>query len=374
MNVAFVYDRVNKWGGAERVLLALHKIWPDAPLFTAVYDKKRASWADVFRVHPSLLQRIPFATHAHESLLGLTPIAFETFTFDEYDVVISVTSAEAKNVITKPDTLHICYCLTPTRYLWSGFTQYMNQPGFGLFSGVAAVALRLMAPVLREWDIVSASRPDYYVAISHRVKQRIETYYHRDVTDVIYPPVDTQLFRRSSGKRTKKRSYFLTVSRLVSYKRLDILIQAFNTLGFPLVIIGDGWQKQELKSQAQSNIRFIDRHLTDSELVRYYEGCRAFVYVADEDFGLAAAEAQAIGVPVIAYGQSGVAEIVKEHVSGVLYDYQTADSLITAVREFLTQEFLESACRKQVEHMGETYFRKHIERLVNGLYQNHKQL
>ncbi len=372
MNVAFVYDRVNKWGGAERVLLALHKIWPAAPLFTAVYDKKRASWADVFRVHPSFLQRIPFATHAHESLLGLTPIAFESFTFDEYDVVISVTSAEAKNVITKPDTLHICYCLTPTRYLWSGFTQYMNQPGFGLFSGIAAAALRLMAPVLREWDIVSASRPDYYVAISQRVKQRIETYYHRDVTDVIHPPVDTQLFRRTSGKRTKKRSYFLTVSRLVSYKRLDILIQAFNALGLPLVIIGDGWQKRELKSQARSNIRFIDRHLTDSELVRYYEGCRAFVYAADEDFGLAAAEAQAIGVPVIAYRQSGVAEIVKEHVSGVLYDHQTADSLIAAVREFLTQEYTASDCRAQVSNMSEGHFRKRMHSLVTKLYQKQK--
>lgn len=369
MNVAFVYDRVNKWGGAERVLLALHKIWPDAPLFTAVYDKKRASWADVFRVHPSFLQRIPFATHAHESLLGLTPIAFESFTFDEYDVVISVTSAEAKNVITKPDTLHICYCLTPTRYLWSGFTQYMNQPGFGRLSGVAAAGLRLMAPVLREWDIVSASRPDYYVAISQRVKQRIETYYHRDVTDVIYPPVDTQLFRRKQGKRTKKRSYFLTVSRLVSYKRLDILIEAFNKLGLPLVIIGDGWQKRELKSQADSNIRFIDRHLTDSELVRYYEGCRAFVYAADEDFGLAAAEAQAIGIPVIAYRQSGVAEIVKEHVSGVLYDHQSTDSLTAAVREFLTQEFTAGDCRKQVSHMSEGHFRKRIHSLVTTLYQ-----
>ncbi|MEK7533188.1 MAG: glycosyltransferase [Patescibacteria group bacterium] len=375
MNVALVYDRVNKWGGAERVLLALHKIWPTAPLFTAVYDKKRASWADVFRVHPSFLQRIPFAKYAHESLLGLTPIAFESFTFDEYDVVLSVTSAEAKNVITKPDTLHICYCLTPTRYLWSGFTQYMNQPGFGIWSWGAAIGLRSLAPVLRAWDIVAASRPDYYIAISHRVKKRIEMYYHREVIDVIYPPVDTTRFqRRRAGRGTKKGSYFLTVSRLVSYKRLDVLIHAFNHLGLPLIIIGDGRQKRELSGIAQSNIQFIDRHLTDSELVRYYEGCRAFVYAADEDFGLAAAEAQAIGIPVIAYRQSGVAEIVKDHVSGILFEHQTADSLIQAVTSFQAEVFTSAACRKQVEDMDEKSFRRRIRAQVVTLYQKNKHI
>lgn len=375
MRIALVYDRVNKWGGAERVLLALHKIWPTAPLFTAVYDKKRASWADVFRVHPSFLQRVPFAKYAHESLLGLTPIAFESFTFDAYDVVISVTSAEAKNVITKPDTLHICYCLTPTRYLWSGFTQYMNQPGFGIWSTAAAIGLRLLAPMLRVWDIVAASRPDYYIAISGRVKKRIEMYYHREVIDVIYPPVDTTRFQRSrAGSGVKKRSYFLTVSRLVSYKRLDILIHAFNQLGLVLVIIGDGHQKRELKGLAQSNIQFIDRHLTDSELVRYYEGCRAFVYAADEDFGLAAAEAQAMGVPVIAYRQSGVAEIVKEDVSGMLFGAQTPDSLIEAVTAFQSKVFVSEACRKQVENMNEKSFRKRMRVLVNGLYQKNKHI
>ncbi len=375
MNVALVYDRVNKWGGAERVLLALHKIWPSAPLFTAVYDKKRASWADVFAVKPSFLQRIPFATHAHESLLGLTPIAFESFTFDEYDVVVSVTSAEAKNVITKPGTLHICYCLTPTRYLWSGFEQYMSQPGFGMFSSMAAMGLEMLAPTLRQWDIVAASRPDYYIAISSRVKSRIETYYHREVHDVIYPPVSPEVFQTSlkTGPQ-KKGQYFLTVSRLVSYKRLDIVIKAFNHLRLPLVIIGDGRQKRELRSLAGPTIRFIDRYLTDSELVRYYEGCRAFVYAADEDFGLAPAEAQAVGIPVIAYRQSGVAEIVKENVSGVLFDEQTPESLIEAVTVFGTREFSARSCRNQVRHLGERQFRNRIHALVNSLYKKQHSL
>ena len=374
MNVAFVYDRVNKWGGAERVLLALHKIWPKAPLFTAVYDKKSAVWADVFLVQPSFLQRIPGATFAHESLPGFTPIAFETFTFDEYDVVISVTSAEAKNIITKPHTLHICYCLTPTRYLWSGFDQYVNQPGLGVLSAVAGWGLKTFAPMLRRWDVVAASRPDYFIAISNRVKQRIQKYYGRDVFRVVYPPVDTNRFTSRGVSVNTKGSYFLTVSRLVSYKRLDIIIRAFNALALPLVIIGDGRQKHELRRMAGPSVRFIDHHLTDSELVRYYEGCRAFVYAADEDFGLAAAEAQALGVPVIAYRQSGVAEIVKDRVSGVLFDHQTAESLGAAVGEFMSLKFSKEVCRAQVEAMSEEHFRRQISDIVRDLYQKNKHI
>lgn len=373
MKVALVYDRVNKWGGAERVLLALHKIWPDAPLYTAVYDKKRATWADVFSVTPSFLQYIPGAARAHESLLGLTPMAFESFSFQEYDVVISVTSAEAKNIITQPHTLHICYCLTPTRYLWSGFDHYQKEPGLGILSGLARFGLKMWAPLLRSWDEIAASRPDYYVAISERVKARIEKYYKRTVTDVIYPPVDMKRFA-SRGVRKHTKGYFLTVSRLVSYKRIDVIIRAFNRLGLPLVIIGDGRQKNDLKKIATSTIRFIDHHLTDSELVGYYEGCRGFVYAADEDFGLAAAEAQALGVPVIAYRQSGVAEIVKDNVSGILFDDQTPESIIKAVKLFALKEFEGEACRSQVERIDEEHFRRHMEKLVSSLYQQYTHI
>jgi len=369
MNVALVYDRVNKWGGAERVLLALHAIWPNAPLFTAVYDKKRASWADVFTVHPSFLERIPFAKFTHESLPLLTPIAFESFSFDGYDLVISVTSAEAKNIITKPGTLHICYCLTPTRYLWSSYEQYQKQPGLGFLSPVAAWALRQFAPTLRSWDLVAASRPDYYVAISKRVANRIETYYKREATAVIYPPVNTRLFSQKMklSDANSDASYFLTVSRLVSYKKIDVIIRAFNKLELPLVIVGDGRQKWELKKMAKSNIRFIDRHLTDSELVRYYEGCRAFVFAGDEDFGLAALEAQAMGRPVIAFRQSGIAEIVKDNVTGILFDHQTSASLTDAVRTFMTRKFSAHLCRKRAEEMSEEQFASKIKTLVTTL-------
>lgn len=369
MNVALVYDRVNKWGGAERVLLALHAMWPEAPLFTAVYDKKNARWADVFSVHPSFLQRIPFTLNAHESLPLLTPIAFESFTFDEYDVVISVTSAEAKDIITKPDTIHICYCLTPTRYLWSSYEQYQTRPGLGKISGIAATALKLTAPTLRAWDLVAASRPDYYVAISERVKDRITAYYSRDVSLVIPPPVDTKKFtlRKSTPGND---AYFLTVSRLVSYKRLDVIIRAFNILGLPLVIIGTGRQKKELMKLSRPNIQFIDRHLTDSELVRYYEGCRAFVFAADEDFGLAAAEAQSMGIPVISYRYSGISEIVKDGVSGVLFDSQTPESLIQAVKKFSIKTWKSDLCRNQAQNVSEYKFRERMLQFVASVAPN----
>jgi len=361
-----VYDRVNKWGGAERVLLALHTLWPDAPLFTAVYDRANARWADVFSVHPSFLQRIPLVKGTHESLPILTPIAFESFNFDAYDVVISVTSAEAKDIITKPETIHICYCLTPTRYLWSSYDQYQKKPGLGLMSGIAGAGLRAMAPLLRSWDLTASSRPDYYVAISKRVRKRIETYYKRDVTAVIYPPVDTDRFALRKNIDTTQ-AYFLTVSRLVSYKRLDVTIRAFNELGLPLVIIGTGRQRNELKKMAKSNIQFVDRHLTDSDLVRYYEGCRAFVFAADEDFGLAAAEAQAMGIPVISYRHSGVSEIVKDDISGILFDEQTPDSLIRAVHRFIDTQWNADQCRKQAMAVSEKAFQKEFKVIVETL-------
>lgn len=375
MRVALVYDRVNKWGGAERVLLALHKIFPQAPLFTAVYDRKRASWARVFNVHPSFLQRIPFAHYIHESLPIVTPMAFESFSFDEYDIVISVTSAEAKDIITKPETLHICYCLTPTRYLWSGYEQYQKNPGLGIFSAIASGVLRAFAPTLRNWDLIASHRADYYIAISERVKKRIETYYKREVAAVIHPPVDLTKFavQQDYVPKALDQPYYLTVSRLVSYKRLDIVIEAFNELGLPLVIVGDGRHKRVLQRMARTNIRFIDHHLTDSDLVRYYEGCRAFVFAGDEDFGLSALEAQAMGKPVIAYKESGIAEIVKDNDTGILFSEQTRESLTQAVIQCQTRKFSSTTARKQAEKFGEAKFCARMEKTVRQILETHRK-
>ncbi len=389
MKIALVYDRVNKWGGAERVLLALHEIWPEAPLYTAVYDAKRASWAKVFKIKTSFLQHIPLAKSYHELYPWLTPLAFETFTFDEFDVVISVTSAEAKGIITKPKTLHICYCLTPTRYLWSGYEQYQTNPGMGALSGLARVSHAALAPTLRRWDLVAASRPDYYLAISQRVAARIKKYYKREVESIIYPPVSLRhagldpASQRDSGSpyqstgqapvgMTVKKGFFLTVSRLVGYKRVDIVIEAFNKLGWPLVIIGDGLQKNELKAKAGSNVTFIDHHLTESELVDYYRNCRAFVYAGDEDFGIVAVEAAACGKPVIAYRESGIAEFVKDGVTGILFSEQTASSLEAAVKKLTHSSFDPDVCRSQAERFSKKRFMKEMKETVGRLYKTHQ--
>jgi glycosyltransferase involved in cell wall biosynthesis len=367
MKIALVYDRVNKIGGAERVLLALHEIWPEAPLFTAVYNPESATWADVFRVRPSFLNLIPFARTNHELLALLTPLAFETFDFAGYDVVLSVTSSDAKSVITRPGTLHICYCLTPNRYLWSGFGTYSRARDRGLFGNIAPRVLRRLAPALRRWDMISCQRPDIYIAISRTVKARIEKYYHRHVGAVIYPPVDTSFYIKQPGKDKipPRNGYFLTVSRMVGYKRLDILIDAFTRLGWPLVIIGSGRERNLLISRAGKNITFIDGNLTDTELAGYYKNCRGFVYAGDEDFGLVAVEAQASGVPVFTYRRSGMAEAVIEGKTGDFFDRQTAESLIGLMTSIRNKTYNPADCRQSALRFDKEIFRKNIFDFVN---------
>lgn len=371
MNVALVYDRVNKYGGAERVLEALHKLWPDAPLYTAVYDKRGAPWASSFDVRPSFLQRLPFAKSHHELLAPLAPLAFEQFTFDAYDVVITVTSAEAKGILTKPKTLHICYCLTPTRYLWSGFSTYEKSPGLGAFSQISAFFLRLLAPTLRGWDMLAATRPDHYIAISNRVARRIKKYYGQ-MSDVIYPPVATHKFRPAKDVQGKGE-YYLVVSRLVGYKRLDIIVEAFRDLGLPLVIIGAGRQKQELINKAAPTIRFINRHLTDSELAHYYQNCRAFIHTADEDFGISMVEAQACGKPVIAFKGSAASEIIIPGKTGLFFEKQSVASLKAAVTGSRRRRFDPAACRANALRFDTKAFKQAMMNSVESLYDAHKK-
>jgi glycosyltransferase involved in cell wall biosynthesis len=360
MKLAFVYDRVNKWGGAERVLLALHEIWPDAPLYTAVYDPSRAAWAKVFHVHASFLQYVPFARRHHELYPWLTPMAFESFSFDAFDVVLSVTSAEAKNIITKPGTVHICYCLTPTRYLWNAKKEYEE-------SGIAGKVLHLTAPMLKKWDLIASARPDYFLTISNHVKDRIKKYYNRNVDAVIYPPVDLDKFKINEKSKMKNDNYFLCISRLVPYKRIDLVIDAFNTLGWPLTIIGTGMGRRALRAGAKNNIAFITRYLTDAELVAYYQRCRAFVFAGDEDFGLIALEAQACGKPVICYRGSGMAETVIDGKTGILFDRATKESLLGALRTFSLGRYDSASCRANARRFGKGRFIKEMRAAVEKL-------
>lgn len=376
MKIALIYDRVNKWGGAERVLLALHELWPDAPLYTAVYDLEAAPWAKVFDIRTSFLRFMPFAKQHHELYPWLTPLAFESFSFDSFDVVVSVTSAEAKYIITKPGTLHICYCLTPTRYLWSGHELYRHLPGLGALSAVASPIFSRMTPMLRRWDFEASARPDYYIAISQHVADRIRKYYHREVDKVIYPPVDTKKFTINRVQRIKNQEndYFLVVSRFVAYKRIDIIVRAFNELGWPLIVIGEGSDCARLKRLAFTNVRFVPSHLTDEQLLGYYGSCRALVIAADEDFGLTAVEAQACGTPVIAYSKSGVAESVLEGVTGMLYEKQTIQALISALKQFNGRDFSARKCRENALRYDKSRFIESMKDTVQFLHQSYRSL
>ncbi len=373
MKVALVYDRVNKWGGAERVLLALHEMFPEAPLYTSVYDKKKAPWADIFDVKTSFLQNISFASSHHEFLAPLMPLAFESFSFDEYDLVISVTSESAKGIITKPGTTHLCYCLTPTRYLWSGYDEYFINDGFKKLT-------KLMVLRLRKWDLIASQRPDVYVGISQEVQSRIKKYYGRDA-GLIFPPVTLRHPERSEGSRLinrdssvepqndKSKDYYLVVSRLskfTKYKRIDIAIEAANKLKIPLRIIGDGGGRKELEAKSGPTVEFLGA-VSDEKLADYYKNCKALIFPGVEDFGLVMVEAQSFGKPVIAFKNGGSKEIIIDKRTGMFFDEQSAESLINAIRKFEKIKFDPKESKKNAQRFTLDKFKKDFLSVVNNL-------
>lgn len=362
MKVALVYDRVNKWGGAERVLLALHKLFPDAPLFTSVYNPETAPWASVFTIYTSFLQHIPFARSHHEFFAGLMPFAFENFNFDSYDLVISITSEAAKGIITQSHTKHICLCLTPTRYLWSGYDEYFSNP-------LIRLATKPLIEYLRSWDYIAAQRPDSYIAISKEVAKRIKKYYAREVS-VIYPPITINKSLLVSGqtlqrKQNMKKDYFLVVSRLsrfTSYKRVDLAIKAANKLKVPLVVVGDG-DIARFKEIAGPTITFTGR-ITDEELASYYANCKALIFPGNEDFGLTMVEAQSFSKPVVAYGKGGAREIVIEGKTGTFFNFQTVTALVDALKSFDETEYNSEDCIKNAQRFSFILFEKQLQSFI----------
>lgn len=374
MKVALVYDRINKFGGAERVLQALHDIWPEAPVFTSVYDREGVDWAKDWDIRTSFLQSLPFARKWHEGFGWLMPLAFESFDFSEFDVVISVTSEAAKGIITNPRQLHICYLLTPTRYLWSHAHDYLNiVPGFlKPLAGIFQSKLRI-------WDYAAAQRPDYIFSISKLAQSRCWKYYRRE-SEVVYPmlgllnPLNVErrtlnVEQRSthSVQRSAVKSYFLIVSRLVPYKRIDLAIEACNLLKLPLVVIGTGSEEKKLKELAGPTIKFTG-YLTDGELIEYYLNSKAVIMAQEEDFGLTAVEALSLGIPVISYQHSGAAEVVKNGDTGILFEEQSVDSLINAIekldklvkfRKLHNEIFLKKLFKEEFENKVIELWRKH---------------
>lgn len=369
MKIALVYDRVNKFGGAERVLKALHEIWPDAPLYTAVYDKKRASWADSFKVIPSWLGNVPGISTHHELIPFLMPFAFESFSFDQYDVVLSVTSSDAKGICTKPGTLHICYLLTPYRLLWNGYQSYMDQPGFGKLNGIVRTLLPGVIPSLRTWDVIASTRPDHIIAISRESARRCTAYYHLE-SEIIYPPVDPVVY----NMKPLRKYFYLVVSRLVPYKGLDYAIELSNRKGFPLKIVGRGIDKKRLQQLAGKQVQFVDGYLTEKELGCYYESARGVICPGEEDFGLAAVEAQAYGTPVIALGRGGAAETVISGKTGILYSEPSPQSLGEAIEEFEKMRIQRIDCRKQAEKFSKKKFQTSMKAAIETLWKEYRKV
>ncbi len=363
MRLAIVHDSLataGGAGGAEAVLRILHGLFPEAPIYTTVYNQDRMP--PQFRemdIRTSFIQKLPFAATKYKLYLPLMPTAIEQFDLREYDVVLSCNHSVAKGVITTPDTLHLCYCYTPMRYAWDFYQHYLENEGFNW-------AFKQMIPFfmnyIRQWDVLSASRVDYFASISHHVAHRIHKHYRRD-SEVIYPPVDTSLFQPTN----QLGDFFLIVSRMVSYKRLDIVIDAFNQLGLPLIVIGNGPERKKLESIARANIRFLGRQ-GDQEVRQYYARCQAFIVTADEDFGITALEAQASGRPVIAFGKGGSLETVIDNITGVFFEPQTSEALIKAMESFNPLEFDPSRIREHALKFDRRIFEQKIQTFIHTKY------
>lgn len=351
--VAIVYDRVNKWGGAERVLLALHEIFPEASLYTSVYDKKSAPWASVFpKIYTSFLQNIPFARTNHELFAPLMPLAFRSFDLIDADVVISVTSEFAKAISVGSKTKHICYCLTPTRYLWSGYGDYFKNTIFKSMT-------RPLVSWLRKIDKAAAKKVDVIVAISTEVKTRIKRYYGRD-SKIIFPPVNIP-----NNRLIGEKKYYLVVSRLdYGYKKVDLAIQAFNKLGKPLVIVGTGHEEKRLKLMSESrNIKFVGK-VSEKDLDQIYANAKALIMPQFEDFGIVSVEAQAHGVPVIAYNKGGAIDTVVSGKTGIYFDEQNVESLVDAVKKFEKKQFIVDNLLTNAKKFSKENFKNNILRLI----------
>jgi glycosyltransferase involved in cell wall biosynthesis len=358
--VAIVHDWLTNQGGGERVVWALHRAYPDAPIYTSVFNAEVLPQFADLDVRTSFLQGWPLAKTKHQLFPRLRTIAFESFDFSEYDVVISSSSAEAKGIITKPDTLHVCYCHTPTRYYWSDYANYRQNTGFGLLSPLVKMVMPGMVNRLRLWDYAAAQRVDAFIANSRYVQRRIAKYYRREA-EVINPPIDSSRFSIKSGPR----SGYVVVSRLIPYKRIDLAVQACTELNLPLTVIGEGSETEKLKEMAGPSIDFKGR-LSDEQVAAELAQATAFIFTGDEDFGLTPLEAMACGTPVIALAKGGSTETVVAETTGSFFDEQTVESLKAALKSFDYKDFDPVKIRAHAEKFDEAVFIKKIRNFIQS--------
>lgn len=355
MKIALVHEFLNQLGGAERVLQNLLEIYPDATVHVLIYDRNKTGGIfNSYKLKTSFLDKFPFARTHHRWLLPLMPKAIESFDFQGYDIVISDSSSFAKGAISK-GKLHICYCHTPTRFLWTESEKYVDsQNGSWLTKKIA----KMLLPSLRKWDLKASQRPNYFIANSINVQNRIKKYYNRD-SIVIYPPVDTDFFQPTGNKK----DYFFTASRLEPYKKIDLVVQVFNNLGWPLKIAGTGTQLERLKFSAKSNIEFLGR-ISDEELRKYYSEAKAFIFPAEEDAGIMPLEGQACGTPVVAYRAGGSLETVIEGKTGEFFDNQTVESLEQVLKNFYVSKYDPQKIRLNALKFDKRIFQEKLQKFI----------
>jgi len=362
MKVAIVADFLQKIGGSQKVVYSLHKIYPDAPIFCLLYDEKGTK--GLFknaRVITTGLQKWPAVIRNHPKLLlNKYAKAVEQFDLSDFDLVISSSDSFAHGVITKPSTLHICYCHTPMRYAWDWTNEYLKENKIGY--GLKGLYIRNVLYGLRQWDRVAADRVDLFIANSQNTLGRIKKYYQRD-SKIINPPIEISQIKVADQA---PEDYYLIVSRLEPYKKIEIAIEAFNKIGKKLIIVGDGSAKSELQKMAKSNIKFAGSKY-GPELFEYYRSAKAFIFPGEEDFGITPLESMAAGRPVIAYKKGGTLETVIEGKTGLFFEEQSAESLIAAVGKLELNyfQFAPDECRKQTEKFSEENFTEKIKSFVN---------
>lgn len=341
----------------------LVSMFPGAPIYTLLYEQALAdSQFQGVDIRTSIIQRLPGGVKHYQWYLPFMPMAVEFYDLRDFDVVISDASAFAKGVITSPDTLHICYCHTPTRYLWDYTHQYLNELKYNKYF---KKLISLSLSKLRLWDRAAADRVDVFVANSETVRRRIAKYYRREST-VIYPPVEVERFQVASGNG----EYYLTGGRLASYKRFDLCIETFRDLPDErLLIYGDGVDMPRLRKLAAnaSNIEFLGR-VTPEHQADLYRSAKAFLYPQEEDFGITAVESLAAGRPVIAYGRGGATEILESDVSGIFFEHQTVDDLRQAIERFKKNEFKPEVCRARAEKFSRAVFVEKMSDFIKGEY------
>lgn len=359
MKVAIIQEWLTTMGGSEKVVQAIADIYPQADIFALVADKKMVQELgfENKKVTTSLIQKLPFGLKKYKTYLPLFPFAIEQFDLSDYDLIISSNHAVSKGVLTTSEQMHITYCHSPIRYAWDLHHQYLKEEGLGF--GIKGLLARYFLHRIRIWDFISSVRPDYYVSNSNFIANRINKVYQKKAT-TIYPPIEIDDF----VLEISKDDYYVTSSRMVPYKKIDLIVEAFAKMpDKKLVVVGDGPDYKKIKDKAGENITFVG-YLPFNELIKKLQKAKAFVFAAIEDFGMLPVEAQACGTPVIALGKGGSLETVKHGITGILYPEQTIESLIAGVKEFETHSFDPLTIRTHAETFGIEEFKKKFSTFV----------